>query len=188
VTLQEQLLATQRQLREQATRDALTGLWNRAAILDLLDRELARGRRESRSVSVILGDVDHFKRINDTLGHLAGDRVLRQVARRLSEALRPYDTVGRYGGEEFLVVLPGCDAPDATGLAERLRRHVAAEPVDGEGGPVAVTLSLGIAVWDGTATADATELLQTADEALYRAKETGRNRVVLGTAPAAAAS
>jgi diguanylate cyclase (GGDEF)-like protein len=184
VTLQEQLLATQRQLREQASHDALTGLWNRAAILELLERELARGRREGRPVGVLLADLDHFKRINDSLGHLAGDRVLRQVARRLGEALRPYDTVGRYGGEEFLIVLPGCDAGDAIGLAERLRRCVAAEPVDWDGRPVPVTLSLGIATWDGSATADAAGLLQTADEALYRAKDTGRNRAVLGQGPA----
>jgi diguanylate cyclase (GGDEF)-like protein len=181
VTLQEQLLATQRQLREQASRDALTGLWNRAAILDLLERELARGRREGRPVGVIMADLDHFKRINDTFGHLAGDRVLRQAARRLGEALRPYDTVGRYGGEEFLVVLPGCDAGDATGLAERLRRCVADEPVDWEGCPVPVTVSLGVAASDGAA--DAAGLLQTADEALYRAKGAGRNRAVLAVGP-----
>jgi two-component system cell cycle response regulator len=184
VTLQEQLLATQRQLREQATRDALTGLWNRAAILDLLERELARGQREGRPVGVILADVDHFKGINDTFGHLAGDRVLRQVAGRLGEALRPYDTVGRYGGEEFLVVLPGCDAAAATGLAERLRRCVAAEPVGWEGGPVAVTLSLGVAAWDGSV--DTAGLLQAADEALYRAKGAGRNRVMSGQGQAVA--
>src|SRR5262249_35924367 len=131
VALQEQLLATQRQLRDQASRDALTGLWNRGAILDLLERELARGRREGRPVGVILADVDNSKRINDTFGPLAGDRALRQVACRLGEALRPYDKVGRYGGEEFLVVLPGCDAGDAAGLAERLRQRVAAGPADG---------------------------------------------------------
>jgi diguanylate cyclase (GGDEF)-like protein len=188
VTLQEQLLTTQRQLWERATHDSLTGLWNRAAILELLHRELARGRRECRPVGVLLADLDHFKRINDTFGHLAGDRVLRQVAGRLGEAVRLYDTVGRYGGEEFLIVLPGCDAVHATGLAERLCRCVAAEPAEWQGRPIPITLSLGVAAWDAAAAGDAAGLLQTADEALYRAKAAGRNRAVLGPSPGAASA
>jgi diguanylate cyclase (GGDEF)-like protein len=179
VALQEQLLAAQRQLREQASRDSLTGLWNRAAILDILDRELARARREQAAVGVVMADLDHFKRVNDTYGHLAGDEVLRQAARRLLGVLRPYDTVGRYGGEEFLLVLPGCDAQVTLTLAERLCRYMAAEPLECEGLPLTVTVSLGLTASGGTEPAGA--LLRAADAALYRAKAAGRNRVALGS-------
>lgn len=178
LTLQEQLLATQRLLREQATRDALTGVWNRAMILELLTREMTRSRREHRPLGVIMADVDHFKRVNDTHGHLGGDVVLCQVAQRLLAVLRPYDTVGRYGGEEFLIVLPGCDAATTAALAERLRGSVAAEPMAWEGSRIPVTLSLGVAAWDGDE-GNLAALLQLADHALYRAKNTGRNRVVV---------
>jgi diguanylate cyclase (GGDEF)-like protein len=173
--LQEQLLGTQRLLRDQATRDGLTELWNRAMILEILQRELPRSRREGHPLAVIMADIDHFKQINDTHGHLAGDHVLRQTAQRLLAVLRPYDTVGRYGGEEFLVVLPGCGGNVALNLAERLRQSVAAEPIaEGEEG-CSVTLSLGVADWDGQMSAR--ELLQCADSALYQAKRAGRNRV-----------
>jgi two-component system cell cycle response regulator len=176
VRLQEQLLASHRQLRLQAARDPLTGLWNRATILEMLDAELDRSRRDHHPLSVLMADVDHFKRINDTLGHLAGDQVLRQIAARLLTSLRPYDGVGRYGGEEFLVLLPGCDAEAAGSLAERLRRSVAEEPMEDEDRAIAVTLSLGVAAWDKKLPAAA--LLRWADAALYKAKHAGRNRVV----------
>jgi diguanylate cyclase (GGDEF)-like protein len=179
VELQEQLLTAQRQLREQAMRDPLTGLWNRRAILDILDRDLARARREGGHVGVVMADVDHFKRINDTYGHLTGDEVLRQTARRLLTGLRPYDTVGRYGGEEFLIVLPGCDGELSLTLAERLCRCMAAEPMDWEGLPLSVTVSLGVSAWSGAEEAGA--LLRAADAALYRAKAAGRNGVAHGS-------
>jgi len=179
VALQEQLLEAHRQLRVQATRDGLTGLWNRTAILDILDRELARAQREHGAVGVVMADVDHFKRVNDVYGHMAGDEVLRRTARRLLGVLRPYDTVGRYGGEEFLVVLPGCDAETTLILAERLCRSMAAEPIELEGLPVTVTLSLGVAAWSGSE--EACTRLRAADTALYRAKAAGRNRVSLGS-------
>jgi diguanylate cyclase (GGDEF)-like protein len=174
--LQEQLLATQRLLHEQATRDSLTGLWNRAMILESLDRELTRSRRENQPLAVIMADIDHFKHINDMHGHLVGDRVLRQTAHRLMTMLRPYDTVGRYGGEEFLVVLPGCAASAAMTLAERLRQSMEAEPIADNNQTFRVTLSLGVSVWDGQITAQ--ELLHSADSALYEAKRGGRNRVM----------
>jgi diguanylate cyclase (GGDEF)-like protein len=185
ISLQEQLLASQRQLREQASRDALTGLWNRAAILDLFNRELMRGRREGRPVGLVMGDLDHFKQVNDTFGHLTGDQVLRQAAARLREGVRPYDTVGRYGGEEFLVVLPGCGSEEAVALAERLRKGVGDQPIDVGERLLTVTFSLGVAAWDSATPANATELLRVADEALYEAKRAGRNRAVLGTRTAA---
>jgi two-component system, cell cycle response regulator len=174
--LQEQLLATQRLLHEQATRDSLTALWNRAMILETLERELTRSRRESQPLAVIMADIDHFKQINDVHGHLTGDRVLRQTAQRLMTMLRPYDTVGRYGGEEFLVVLPGCGASAAMTLAERLRQSMESEPIADNAQTFRVTFSLGVSVWDGQITAQ--ELLQSADSALYEAKRTGRNRVM----------
>jgi two-component system cell cycle response regulator len=173
--LQEQLLATQRLLHEQATRDSLTGLWNRAMILETLERELTRSRRESQPLAVIMADIDHFKQINDVYGHLVGDRVLRQTAQRLMTMLRPYDTVGRYGGEEFLVVLPGCGASVAMTLAERLRQCMEADPIVDNAQAFRVTLSLGVSIWDGRITGP--ELLHSADNALYEAKRTGRNRV-----------
>jgi diguanylate cyclase (GGDEF)-like protein len=182
----QRIIAMQEQLCEQASRDALTGLWNRAGILSILDRELGRGRREERPVAVLLADLDHFKRINDTLGHLAGDIVLRQTAQRLLHAVRPYDAVGRYGGEEFLFVLPGCDGESALGLAERLRQCIAAGRINVESVEVQVTLSLGVAVSPGEAELDAVELLRAADAALYEAKRAGRNRVHL-SAPVARA-
>jgi two-component system cell cycle response regulator len=174
--LQDQFLATQRRLREQATRDSLTGLWNRAVILDILQREHTRGRREGHRMAVIMADIDHFKKINDSLGHLAGDCVLRQIAQRLQTAVRPYDAVGRYGGEEFLVVLPRCETDISLALAQRLRRCVSAEPVNVAGQTVPVTISLGVAAWDGEASAP--EVLRLVDEAMYRAKSEGRNRAV----------
>jgi diguanylate cyclase (GGDEF)-like protein len=178
------IIAMQEQLRDQASRDALTGLWNRNAVLNILDRELKRGRRDGQPVAVMLADLDHFKRINDTFGHLAGDAVLSQTARRMLSSLRPYDAVGRYGGEEFLVVLPGCDTVSVLGLAERLRNCVSANFVEIEGENVQITFSLGVSVAEGQAGPDALDLLRSADSALYAAKRSGRNRVLLGNTTA----
>jgi len=181
--LQEQLLATQRLLQDQATRDSLTRLWNRAMILDILQRELSRSRRENKPVTIVMADIDHFKNINDTYGHLVGDHALVQTGQRLLGALRPYDTIGRYGGEEFLLVLPNCDAEIAHSLAERLRQCVDEEPFIADNIEFPLTLSLGTATWDGHASA--TEFLRYADEALYQAKRTGRNRVAAANVPLA---
>jgi diguanylate cyclase (GGDEF)-like protein len=175
--LQEQLLAAQEALRHEASHDPLTGLWNRAVILDRLEGELARCRREAKAVGVLMVDVDHFKRINDAHGHPAGDAALREVSRRLTAAVRPYDTVGRYGGEEFLLVLSECDAVRTAQLGERLRQAVAAPPLDLPEGPVEVTISVGGAATDAPERADGAGLVRAADAALYRAKGAGRNRV-----------
>jgi diguanylate cyclase (GGDEF)-like protein len=173
------LLELQEKLRVEATHDSLTGLWNRGATLELLRRELSRGERDGKSLTVVMADVDHFKRINDTYGHLAGDVVLREVARRLSSAVRDYDVVGRVGGEEFLIVIPGCGAANAAGQAERLRACINRQPVDAPEGATPVTLSLGVAVREAPMVVDANSLLRAADAALYRAKRGGRDRVEL---------
>jgi diguanylate cyclase (GGDEF)-like protein len=177
IDLQTELIAAREALRHQATHDALTGLWNRAAIRDMLKRELARSQRERQPVGVALADIDHFKQINDAYGHLSGDAVLQQTAWRLGESLRPYDAVGRYGGEEFLVLLPGCGLEDAANLGERLRQSVCSTPVNLHGMSVPVTISLGITAGLGTDPEDFALLVDAADRALYRSTRNGRNRV-----------
>lgn len=181
--LQEQLVAAHETQRYAATHDALTGLWNRSAVLDALDREVARANRGGPGVGVLLADIDHFKSVNDTHGHLAGDAVLREVSRRLGQGLRPYDTLGRYGGEEFLAVLPGCDPGSAGGLAERLRRQVGAGPVSLVDGNLPVNASFGATASHPGRPTTSHALLHAADQALYRAKRSGRNRVVVYGVP-----
>lgn len=179
--LQKKLIVAREELRMQATRDALTGLWNRAAIFDLLRRETARAQRGGAPLSIAMADVDHFKRVNDLYGHLVGDVVLQEIARRVQAALRPYDEVGRYGGEELLLIFPQCNAQQAVQAAERLRRCVAATPIVTPEGKIVVTLSIGVASCGRSA--DAQVLLHAADDALYRAKQQGRNCVVLSSVP-----
>jgi two-component system cell cycle response regulator len=177
LALQGALISARDALRFQATHDPLTGLWNRLAATDALRRELARARRKQSSVAVLLGDLDRFKTINDTYGHLAGDAALREVARRMRTNVRVYDTVARYGGEEFLFVLPDCNMEAALEQGERLRQAFDREPLDLPDARIPQTLSLGVASVDAKAEALAEEMLRVADQALYRAKERGRNRV-----------
>ena len=177
--LQTELIYAREQLRERATSDSLTSLWNRAAILEILQQELERAQRADVALSVLLADLDHFKRINDTYGHLAGDAALREAAHRMRLAIRPYDRIGRYGGEEFLLVLPDCQGAGAVALAERLRLAVGGDAMALAEGMVSVTLSIGIAT-SGMAH-EVQTLLSAADTALYRAKHSGRNRVELAT-------
>jgi two-component system, cell cycle response regulator len=176
---QEQLMSAREALREQATKDHLTGLWNRRSILEMLDREVARSQRDGLPLGLIVADLDFFKRVNDTHGHQAGDVVLRETARRMQAAIRPYDTIGRYGGEEFLVVLPNCDAAKALQIAERLHRCVGEKPIDLPEAPVAATLSVGVTAANPSAKVKSDALLKVADDALYQAKRAGRNRVLL---------
>lgn len=175
--LHEQLIASREAYHQQASHDSLTGLWNHNEILSLAERELARSRREGTSVGLILADLDHFKKINDRFGHLAGDAVLCEVTQRLSAAVRPYDFIGRFGGEEFLLVITGCDAIDVCNHAERLRACIANEPVVTSAGPIAVSLSLGAVSTDAFSEETAESLLEMADQALYRSKAKGRNQV-----------
>ncbi len=179
--LQEELVSAREALRVQATHDPLTGLWNRGAILDILRRELGRAQREGVPLGVVMADLDHFKRINDTHGHLAGDAVLQEATRRMRASVRPYDAIGRYGGEEFLIVVPACDAVSALHQAERLRASISGAPMKISQGLMPVTLSLGVAASGVAKDADADLLLRAADAALYRAKNAGRNRVELAT-------
>ena len=176
VRLQEELIAAQAALRDLASHDSLTGIWNRREILDFLNRELARAKRQKSSLGVIMADVDFFKRVNDTMGHSAGDKVLVEIAHRLRSQLRAYDGVGRYGGEEFLLVLPACDFSGVRERAEQLRISVAGSAVLTSQKPIQVTMSMGVAGSEhGEASAEV--LLEAADTALYAAKEKGRNRV-----------
>jgi two-component system cell cycle response regulator len=184
LNLQDDLLAAQEALHLRATHDGLTGLPNRAAVLEALDREISRQLRENRPFGIILADIDHFKNVNDTYGHLSGDEVLRTVAKRLRESLRPYDCVGRYGGEEFLIVAPSSDARGTMTLAERIRKQIESQPIVAQtGGTIRVTMSLGIAVSSPSPSVDIKTLLQLADDALYRAKANGRNRSELAVLP-----
>jgi len=164
-------------LREQATRDSLTWLWNRPAILEILGRELAKAERDASAVGLIMADLDHFKQINDTCGHITGDAVLREAARRMQASVRVYDAVGRYGGEEFLIVVPGATSSAAMHLAERLRVAISREPVRLTDRSLNLTLSLGVTVSVAGLASTPEALIRAADEALYRAKDLGRNRV-----------
>jgi diguanylate cyclase (GGDEF)-like protein len=184
--LQDSLIAAREELRFRATHDALTGIANHGVILDVMNREHSRQVREGGSFGVILLDIDHFKQVNDTVGHLAGDAVLKEAAQRIVLCVRPYDTVARYGGEEFLVIAPGSGAPETLALAERIRKMIDALPVLTDAGSVQITVSCGIAVSSSDRPLDSAPLLHLADEALYRAKERGRNRSEL--APSAAAT
>jgi diguanylate cyclase (GGDEF)-like protein len=172
----KRILELQQSLRFAATHDFLTGLLNRSEILAALQREFSRSGREGKSATVILADIDHFKRVNDSLGHAAGDEVLKEVARRMKSDLRPYDVVGRYGGEEFLIILPGCDLPNGVRRAEQIRNQIANEPVHTPAGPVSATVSMGVTVTTFGPDLTSAEILQQADVSLYRAKNNGRNR------------
>jgi diguanylate cyclase (GGDEF)-like protein len=174
-----ELLQAQESLRFHAEHDPLTGVLNRRAIRDVVRRELARCRREKNTLGVILADVDHFKKVNDHSGHAAGDAVLVTVVQRISATLRSYDSVGRYGGEEFLIIAPGCDLALAQKLAERIRSAISDEPVDLGNESAKVTVSLGVIL--GTAESDPEFLVAQADTAMYQAKRNGRNRVELGS-------
>jgi diguanylate cyclase (GGDEF)-like protein len=177
--LEDSLVEAREQMRFKATHDHLTSLWNRGVILDLLGRELTRSQRENVCTAIILGDVDHFKNINDTHGHPVGDQVLREIARRLLLSVRSYDFVGRYGGEEFLTVLNNCAPHSALFRAEQIRRCICARPVHTDAGPLEVTMSLGVLLSCDWGPRPAEDLISQADSALYAAKAAGRNRVKL---------
>jgi diguanylate cyclase (GGDEF)-like protein len=165
------------ELKRASRHDPLTGLLNRRAIDEALAAEVQRARRLGAPFSVLMLDVDRFKPINDTHGHAAGDRALQHLATLLSSQMRDIDRVGRYGGEEFVVLLPGTPQEQAHGLAQRLCEKVAALPPMWRDAPLPVTVSIGVAEWLGDSDG-LPALMARADAALYRAKEDGRNRVV----------
>ncbi len=177
VDLQAELLSAREALREQATKDSLTHLWNRNSIFDILCRELARSGRENKPVGLAMVDLDHFKSVNDNFGHFAGDAVLCEAARRMQGAIRQYDSIGRYGGEEFLILLPGCDEQCTFNQAERLRKQLAQVGMSIDDAPVCITASFGVTTALPGQPWTPEELIRKADEALYLAKGWGRNRV-----------
>jgi len=177
VRLQAELLAAREALREQATRDSLTHLWNRNAILEALSRELARAWRQSSPLGVVMVDLDNFKHINDNHGHLAGDVMLREAARRMQNGVRQYDSVGRYGGEEFLILLPNCGEAEAYSQAERLRKQLCQAEARIDDTLLRITASFGVTAALPGEPWTPEGLLRKADEALYIAKKSGRNRV-----------
>lgn len=180
--------AIHQQMQDLASHDGLTGLLNRRALEEVLSRELKACARYRASACLILMDVDHFKRVNDLFGHVGGDEVLKAVAAIMQQAIRDTDSVGRYGGEEFGIVLPHTDLDRAAVLAERLRDHIERQEFDADGGRVRITVSLGIAQLPERTIQTVSEWMAAADAALYEAKGGGRNGVVIHTPGVAAVS
>ncbi len=175
--LHEELVSARESMRHAATHDGLTGVLNRGELMEALARELGRARRDKKPVGVILADIDHFKNVNDTHGHLYGDEALKEIAHRLRSRLRVYDSVGRYGGEEFLLILPGCDLVNTIVRADDLRATIASQPIVASKISRAITASMGVAVASELGETDVEALLGQADRGLYAAKKNGRNRV-----------
>jgi diguanylate cyclase (GGDEF)-like protein len=172
-------------LSQRALSDPLTGLWNRGAILDALVRELARAYRRKTPLAVMLIDVDQFKSINDRFGHAVGDDVLLATGGVLRELVRNYDSIGRYGGDELLLVLPDCAADSALAMGQRYCKAIAALPLkDSQGAPFAISASIGIAVGGADRLVSPADIIATADQALYRAKHHGRNRAEIASCDA----
>ncbi len=174
---QRELIADREHLQLQAMLDGMTRLWNRGAVLEILEREIERAARNQKPLTVVMADIDHFKSINDRHGHLAGDEVIRSVAETLRTAVRQYDAVGRYGGEEFLMVLPGCDSAEAARIGERIRHMVEQKNYTFPSGQQTSTISLGLTSLTPLPQTPAEAFVAAADQALYRAKELGRNRL-----------
>lgn len=178
--LNKKIVDAMNQLKEQSCRDALTGVLHRGAIMEFLDQDLNSGKRKHQPTSVIMADVDNFKSINDTYGHIVGDTVLKAISQEIISHLRSYDSVGRYGGEEFLIILSGCNAVEAMVVAERIRRAIAALLFKHENNEFNITISMGISCSDNVEREKNDDsLLSDADRALYRAKREGRNRVYM---------
>ncbi len=177
VDLQNELISARETLRVQAMQDPLTQILNHGAILEVLLGEMNRAHREVQPLSLILADLDGFKNVNDTYGHVAGDQVLVEVSRRMRNCLRSYDSIGRYGGEEFLVVLPNSDDSQAVQLAERIQMAISSEPFRSHHADLTVTVSQGVTTWSEPDSIPVERLIHTVDQALYRVKNSGRNGV-----------
>jgi two-component system, cell cycle response regulator len=174
---QDALIHARDTFRRQAMIDSLTGVWNRRAIIEVVGRELRRAQRSQRSTGFLLLDLDHFKDVNDTFGHLAGDLVLVQACKRLRDVLRSYDFIGRYGGEEFLIIVPGTDEHGLCTVAERLRSTIESHTTYTGRNEIRVTASIGAAIAPVVETS-AADVIAVTDSALYTAKMMGRNRTV----------
>jgi diguanylate cyclase (GGDEF)-like protein len=179
--LREQLLSAYRLIEAQMTVDPLTGVWSRNVILDILKRQLTLSSQSHSPMSLVIAHIDHFRDINASFGPFAGDTVLREVGRRFRAALRPPDSIGRSEADEFVIVLPGCDAPTAASLAEKFRARVDRRAVDTSEGMVPVTVSLGVMVTPSKKALDLDAAWRLATGALSRAKAKGRNRVEFAT-------
>jgi diguanylate cyclase (GGDEF)-like protein len=177
------ILELQTELLKKARHDSLTGLLNHDAILEELRREFSRSRRERKPLSILLADLDHFKAINDTHGHQTGDSILQKAAERFRSVLRCYDHIGRYGGEEFLIVLPGCSIEDADRLSHRLRKAIRGRISEVEEHSIPFTISIGVACVQDFSSTSPEQMIAAADQALYKAKQKGRNRVELAISP-----
>ncbi len=174
IELEEKLLESNQRLKEMASRDSLTCLWNRANIVAFLDAELDRGKRERRPTAVLMADIDNFKSINDRHGHSTGDVVLIELAGRLGRSVRKYDRVGRYGGDEILIVLPNCGRREAEEIAERLRKSVSRQKIPTPAGELEIRITLGCSVSDEISEPATRSLIEASDAALYRGKDKGR--------------
>lgn len=183
VRLEAELRKLNDRLAVMARTDSMTGLLNHTAILKELDAELKRASRKNTPTSLLLFDLDRFKQVNDTWGHQAGDQVLKRFALLIDEESRSYDKTGRYGGEEFLLVLPETGPGECATIAERIRAHVERMDLTEVGDELRLTTSVGGSTCDGT-DIDVTRLISLADDGLYRAKEEGRNRVCIEEAEA----
>jgi two-component system cell cycle response regulator len=180
LSLEEKLIQARDEMQYKATHDALTGIWNRASILSRMKSELERSFRDKQSTSFLLCDIDHFKQVNDQHGHLVGDTVLQEVAKRMTSTVRSYDAVGRYGGEEFLIVLSNCDEQSLVARSESVRTAIASRPIFAGNAVFQISLSVGAIAsrnWDPSIPIE--RILARADAALYRAKAEGRNRTAL---------
>ena len=175
----ERIIALQDIQLQKANTDGLTQLWNRKKILEILEEELNRNFRENIPLGVIMLDIDNFKTINDTYGHLIGDEVIIEVASRLKKKIRSYDKIGRYGGDELLLILPGLGRQDAKNIAERLRQSVCAEKIQTEAGALNITVSLGVSIFDTASRPSTKKMIEESDLALYMAKGRGRNIAVV---------
>jgi two-component system, cell cycle response regulator len=184
VELQQKLVSTNDALQFAASHDFLTRVWNRGEIVAFLRREMVRSRRSAAPLGIVLVDIDNFKMVNDKFGHQTGDCVLLEVSKRFSKNLREYDGVGRYGGEEFLLILPGCDLPTTTRRANEIRAAIANEQIVSDSTTMSVTVSMGVAMAEPSETVES--LLHRTDTALYQAKHNGRNRVESSMASMAA--
>jgi len=179
IDLEDKLLFIQKELKDIASRDSLTRIWNRTEITRFLSEELERGQREKKPTGVIMLDVDHFKKINDFYGHAAGDQALLQVVSRLKRKVRRSDKIGRYGGDEIIIILPNCGQTEIRKIGERLRLAVGMRRIRTELDTVPVTVSAGCATSDLPGISSAEKVIKAADGVLLRAKQRGRNCVVV---------